>query len=112
MSLLSHNATGHLGFFICDLCAWRLHPQYPFQVFFTNIPGAVTLLAASEQLANVSFVRALKHQLIAPASTGVTGLALHVSTNGSDLAFLLLHELPLPALDLSHIVACNAIRAI
>jgi hypothetical protein len=69
---------------------------------FTNIPRTVTLLTASEQLATVSFVRALKHQLIATASTGVASLAMYVSTNGSDLPFLLLHECSLPAGDLRY----------
>jgi hypothetical protein len=55
----------------------------------------VTLLAASEQLAKLSFLHALKHQLIAAAATTGAGLPPHVSTNGSNLPSLLLHELSL-----------------
>ena len=45
-------------------------------------------------MANFCVVHTSKHQLVAAASTTRACRAMHISTNASQISFLLLHEVP------------------
>ena len=71
-----------------------LHPEDAPEILI-DLPGALTLSAASKELSDLRLLYAPEDELVAPAATAGTSLPVHISTNGSDFSRLLEHRLPL-----------------
>ena len=69
------------------------HPENASEVF-VDLPGPMTLGAASEELSPLGLLYASKDELIAPAATAGASFPVYISTNGSDFSLLLEHGLP------------------